>query len=234
MTPSVLQREMLGEVIMKLDEGISKLEICQQPILTTTSKSNDKCTEESTSSAPVDMAANGTDTVAETMSCAQELISSLKVTFSNAKTLGESQAFKTVLSSHVMRSCALPKSGPTCTDSDLLLFPCAGPTCSQNKIAAFRLNALMPTELGNAKKNLCYECFIQVKGMITKKRFRIHTSALRTAEKSGIRWTADIEHPPIESIIFNSYRSQLQTATGKEYEYLKRIGAQKFRFSVGI
>ena len=37
-----------------------------------------------------------------------------------------------------------------------------------------------------------------------------------------------MKHAPVESIIFNSYKSMLQKATGDERRFLKKMGSVKY------
>ena len=86
----------------------------------------------------------------------------------------------------------------------------------------FPLNRLMPTTVGGKTKDLCIRAFNkQVGGEMTRKAFVVGVAALRAAEKSAVTLTDAMQRAPIESIIFNSYKSLVKTSDGDQKKFLK-------------
>ena len=85
--------------------------------------------------------------------------------------------------------CSLAYSGPTSASVDdtvlkQLVFSCGDETCECQGTKMYTLSHLMPTMVGNKKKDLCIDAFKkQMREYITKKAFQIGVAMMRAGEK---------------------------------------------------
>ena len=87
----------------------------------------------------------------------------------------------------------------------------------------------MPTTVWSKQIDLCIEAFNkQVDGNMSRKAFQIRVAAMRSAEKAGVTLTDAMEHAPIESSIFNSYKSMVKKSEGEEKKMLKKMGSRTY------
>ena len=113
---------------------------------------------------------------------------------------------------------SIDRSGPT-TVSAKLRFPC--PRCGEMLL----LKHLMPTMINDVLKDLCYNCFVQEKGDgISKKQFQLDVCCWRKADIAGLRVQDAYRHTPLESMIFNSYKSLEKNGTPEQKKKMKMIG----------
>jgi hypothetical protein len=133
-------------------------------------------------------------------------------------------------------------SGPTTESADRvirrLLFPCHHPLCasdrgtesSSHQSNLFTLSHLMPTLVENAKKDYCHACFNKfTKSNMSKTQFRLGVAANRTAERLAVTLEDAMVHPPLENLIFDSYKKLRKDLEGDARKVLVQMGAAAYR-----
>ena len=88
----------------------------------------------------------------------------------------------------------------------------------------------MPALVGDKQKDYCHACFNgHLKKDISNKAFRLRVGRLRCAEKKAIETTEEMDHTPIGSIVFSSWKKLKANAKGDTKRLLEKLGESNYR-----
>ena len=88
----------------------------------------------------------------------------------------------------------------------------------------------MPMMKEDRIKDLCYDCGTEGQGNPPKKKcFRLTAIQMRAAEAAAVKFTSEMAHKPMESIIIDHYKRLKNTGADSQKQFVKHMGEKAFK-----